>query len=169
MGSDIAAGPSNSVVIDKQGMYWMAGKVIRLPLSASPLLTRRSGKTLAMVRLASPTLVSVTCKTSCMSSDHLDFAHLLTYGVVRGCKVLHAACGGVTHWALAPSDDDDGGVMTIAFGQGASNGQSQLPVPHTITDVLSVFQGELGLGPNESKSATKPTRNQPLTGIDVFQ
>lgn len=35
MGSDIAAGPSNSVVIDKQGMYWMAGKVGRLPLISS--------------------------------------------------------------------------------------------------------------------------------------
>ena len=28
MGSAIAAGPTNSVVIDKQGMYWMAGKVL---------------------------------------------------------------------------------------------------------------------------------------------
>jgi hypothetical protein len=28
MGAAIAAGPSNSVVIDKQGMYWMAGKVL---------------------------------------------------------------------------------------------------------------------------------------------
>ena len=36
MGSDIAAGPSNSVVIDKQGMYWMAGKVGRLPLKRHP-------------------------------------------------------------------------------------------------------------------------------------
>ncbi len=26
MGADIAAGPSNSVVIDKQNMYFMAGK-----------------------------------------------------------------------------------------------------------------------------------------------
>ena len=37
MGSDIAAGPSNSVVIDKQGMYWMAGKAsvvfLRVPRS----------------------------------------------------------------------------------------------------------------------------------------
>ena len=39
----------------------------------------------------------------------------------RGCKVYHAACGGVTHFALAP--DDDGTVMTIAYGQGASNGE----------------------------------------------
>lgn len=30
MGAAIAAGPSNSVVIDKQGMYWMAGKVPKL-------------------------------------------------------------------------------------------------------------------------------------------
>lgn len=28
MGAAIAAGPTNSVVIDKQGMYWMAGKVL---------------------------------------------------------------------------------------------------------------------------------------------
>jgi len=27
MAQGIAAGPSNSVVVDKQGMYWMAGKV----------------------------------------------------------------------------------------------------------------------------------------------
>lgn len=27
MASGIVAGPSSSVVIDKQGMYWMAGKV----------------------------------------------------------------------------------------------------------------------------------------------
>ena len=30
MGRIVAAGPSNSVVIDKQGMYWMAGKVSHL-------------------------------------------------------------------------------------------------------------------------------------------
>lgn len=27
MGAIVVAGPSNSVVVDKQGMYWMAGKV----------------------------------------------------------------------------------------------------------------------------------------------
>ena len=27
MGSKIVAGPSNSIVVDKQGMLWMAGKV----------------------------------------------------------------------------------------------------------------------------------------------
>lgn len=27
MGALAVAGPSNSVVVDKQGMYWMAGKV----------------------------------------------------------------------------------------------------------------------------------------------
>jgi len=29
MGSQIVAGPTNTVVIDKQRMYWMAGKVCR--------------------------------------------------------------------------------------------------------------------------------------------
>jgi len=30
MGARVVAGPSNTVVIDKQGMYWMAGKVCRV-------------------------------------------------------------------------------------------------------------------------------------------
>lgn len=29
-GADVAAGPSNTVVIDNQRMYWMAGKVRRI-------------------------------------------------------------------------------------------------------------------------------------------
>jgi hypothetical protein len=69
---------------------------------------------------------------------------------IMGCKIKHACSGGVTHFALAPEDDEDGGMMTIAWGQNAAN-------------------GELGLGPDEPKSATKPTRNQPLIGIDVFE
>jgi hypothetical protein len=69
---------------------------------------------------------------------------------IMGCKIKHACSGGVTHFALAPDDDEDGGFMTIAWGQNAAN-------------------GELGLGPEEPKSATKPTRNQPLIGIDVFE
>ncbi len=69
---------------------------------------------------------------------------------IMGCKIKHACSGGVTHSALAPDDDEDGGVMTIAWGQNAAN-------------------GELGLGPEEPKSATKPTRNQPLIGINVFE
>lgn len=38
----------------------------------------------------------------------------------------YAACGGVTHWALAPDDDDL--VLTIAWGQNAANGISTAPV-----------------------------------------
>ena len=35
--------------------------------------------------------------------------------------------------------------------------------------MLMSFAGELGLGPEEPKSATKPTRHQPLVGIQVFR
>jgi hypothetical protein len=66
---------------------------------------------------------------------------------IMACKIRFATCGGVTHWAL--TDDDEGGVMTVAWGQNAVN-------------------GELGLGPNEPKSATKPTKVQTLSGVDVF-
>ncbi|KZT10189.1 RCC1/BLIP-II [Laetiporus sulphureus 93-53] len=115
MGDDIVAGPSNTVVIDKQRMYWMAGK----------------------------------WKNTGDGSSGQPYSSFRYIQDIAACKVTHAACGGVTHWALAP-DEDDGGVMTIAFGQGAAN-------------------GELGLGPDETKSATKPIRNQPLIGVDVFQ
>jgi hypothetical protein len=34
--------------------------------------------------------------------------------------------------------------------------------------LIQLDPGELGLGPDEPKSATKPTRNVPLTGLDVI-
>ncbi|KAF9233720.1 regulator of chromosome condensation 1/beta-lactamase-inhibitor protein II [Melanogaster broomeanus] len=108
MGAQIIAGPSNTVVIDRQRMYWMAGKV------------RSSG------------------------SPYSSFRYIQD---LMGCKISRASCGGVTHFAL--STEEDGKVMTIAYGQNAAN-------------------GELGLGPDEPKSATKPTRNQPLAGIEVI-
>jgi len=113
MGARVAAGPSNTVVIDKQGMYWMAGK------------WKNSGE-------------------GSSGSPYSTFRYMQD---IMGCKIRHASCGGVTHWAI--TDDDDGGTMTVAWGQNAAN-------------------GELGLGPNEPKSCTKPIKNQPLSGIDVF-
>ena len=38
----------------------------------------------------------------------------------RGVHVTQASCGGVTHWALA--NEEDGSILTVAFGQGAANG-----------------------------------------------
>ncbi|KAJ3517000.1 hypothetical protein NLJ89_g772 [Agrocybe chaxingu] len=113
MAAGIAAGPSNSVVIDKQGMYWMAGK------------WKNSGE-------------------GSSGSPYSSFRYMQD---IMGCKVLLARSGGVTHWLVTP--DDDGSPMTVGWGQNAIN-------------------GELGLGPDEPKSATKPTRNIPLVGIDVF-
>ncbi|VDC05500.1 unnamed protein product [Peniophora sp. CBMAI 1063] len=114
MGSKVIAGPSNSVVIDRQGMYFMAGKF----------------------------------KTTGDGSGGQPFSTFKVIQDIMGCRIFTAACGGVTHFALSP-DSDDGCTLTIGWGQGASN-------------------GELGLGPNEGKSQTKPAQNVPLTGIDVF-
>ncbi|CDO70139.1 hypothetical protein BN946_scf184783.g23 [Trametes cinnabarina] len=132
MGAFIVAGPSNSVVIDKQGMYWMAGK------------WKNTGD--GEIH-GSPSSRSVTLKLALTGSGGQPFSTFKLIQDIMGCKILYAACGGVTHWAIAQEDD---GVMTIAWGQGAQN-------------------GELGLGPNEPKSATKPLQHKPLTGIDVFQ
>ncbi|KAF9563560.1 RCC1/BLIP-II [Agrocybe pediades] len=112
MGLDIVAGPSSSVVVDKQKMYWMAGK------------WKNSGEGSA-------------------GSPYSTFRYMQD---IMACKVILARSGGVTHWLVTPDDD---GPMTVCWGQNANN-------------------GELGLGPDERKSASKPTKNVPLTGLDVF-
>ncbi|KAJ3530412.1 hypothetical protein NM688_g7713 [Phlebia brevispora] len=114
MAQDITAGPTSTVVIDRQRMFWLAGK----------------------------------WKNTGDGSAGQPYSSFRFMPDIQACKIASAACGGVTHFLLTP--DEDGGVMTICFGQGASN-------------------GELGLGPDEPKSATKPTKNSPLAGIDVFQ
>lgn len=111
---EIAAGPANTVVIDKQNMYWMAGK----------------------------------WKNTGDGSAGQPYSSFRYFQEMMGCNVFAASCGGVTHWALVK--EEDGSITTIAFGQGASN-------------------GELGLGPDEPKSATKPTKHVPLDGIHVLQ
>ncbi|KAG2098284.1 regulator of chromosome condensation 1/beta-lactamase-inhibitor protein II [Suillus discolor] len=113
MGAHIIAGPSNTVVLDKQQLYWMAGK----------------------------------WKNSGEGSSGSPYSSFRFIQDLMGCKISGGSCGGVTHFALTA--DDDGGVMTVAWGQNAS-------------------YGELGLGPDEPKSATKPTSHQPLAGIEVI-
>jgi len=110
----IAAGPSSSAVVDRQKMYWMAGK------------WKNTGE-------------------GSSGSPYSSFRYMQD---IMGCKIYFICSGGVTHWGLAP--DDDGTVMTIAWGQAAAN-------------------SELGLGADEPKSATKPQRHQPLIGVDLFQ
>nr|XP_019044112.1 hypothetical protein I302_07392 [Kwoniella bestiolae CBS 10118]OCF23042.1 hypothetical protein I302_07392 [Kwoniella bestiolae CBS 10118] len=65
---------------------------------------------------------------------------------VMACKVIKASCGGCTHFLTTPEGD---GVMTVGFGQGCVS---------TI----------LGLGPDAGKSATKPVKIEPLSGVDVI-
>ena len=36
-------------------------------------------------------------------------------------------------------------------------------------ELISSFAGELGLGPDENKSATKATKNKPLLEVDVIE
>lgn len=45
MGRAIAAGPTNSIVVDKQGMFWMAGKVSLIYLDFQLILNYISGRT----------------------------------------------------------------------------------------------------------------------------
>ncbi|WVQ84629.1 hypothetical protein IAT38_006784 [Cryptococcus sp. DSM 104549] len=66
---------------------------------------------------------------------------------IMSCKVIKASSGGCTHFITTA--DPEGGVMTVGFGQG-------------------VLYGELGLGPDAGKSATKPVKIIPLENIDVI-
>ncbi|WVR00158.1 hypothetical protein IAU59_007300 [Kwoniella sp. CBS 9459] len=66
---------------------------------------------------------------------------------VMACKVIKASCGGCTHFLTTP--DPAGGIMTVGFGQGA-------------------LYGELGLGPDAGKSATKAQKIEPLSGLEVI-
>jgi len=83
----------------------------------------------------------------------------------RGCKISLARSGGVTHWLVTP--DDDGTPMTVCWGQNAANGSPCLPISSLL--IVHKHPGELGLGPDEPKSATKPTRNATLVGIEIFE
>jgi hypothetical protein len=89
MGAAVYAGPTNSVVIDRQGMFWLAGK------------WKNSGDGSA-------------------GQPYSTFRYLQD---IQTCKMTHAALGGVTLFALAA--EDDGGVMTIGWGQNAANGMSR--------------------------------------------
>jgi hypothetical protein len=74
MGLEIAAGPTNTVVIDRQKMYWMAGKVYKAiffllilhqKMTYLPTFSVNSGRTLAMAQPVNLTLHPDTFKISC--------------------------------------------------------------------------------------------------------
>lgn len=72
---------------------------------------------------------------------------------LMGCKINKAGLGGVTLVAIADEEKSARGeheaTMNIAWGQGAAN-------------------GELGLGFDQPRSATKPQRVNPLDGISIL-
>jgi hypothetical protein len=140
---------------------------------------------LFMVYVAYPLVFSFFCycpfvtsyRPSVFSSFFFFYlTELLAYPLCKGCKILFAACGGVTHCVVTPDDESkDGGNMTVCWGQNAANGICCLFVvvvilawPGLNADFHLFFVGELGLGVDEPKSATKPTKHVPLTGIDAI-
>ena len=73
---------------------------------------------------------------------------------MMGVKVISAALGGVTLFAISEEDatvsGEHGATMNVVWGQNASN-------------------GELGLGEGKPRSATKPMRCEPLDGLCLLQ
>jgi hypothetical protein len=64
LGAKVAAGPTSSVVIDRQAMYYVAGKVsfgLSFIVDMQPTLLPLSGKTLAMVGIH-PGRGNISCR-----------------------------------------------------------------------------------------------------------
>jgi len=113
LGRKVYAGPSCSVVVNAQDMFWLCGKF----------------------------------KATGDGSGGQSWTTFKHVPEIMSCAIHHAALGGVTLWAL--SQNEDGTPLTVGWGQGASS-------------------GELGLGPDEPKSATKPIEIQTLKDIEVI-
>jgi hypothetical protein len=120
MGSRIAAGPTCSVVVDRQGMYWLAGKV-HTCMSYYSFDTEMcySGKLQATGLPANLTRLSVIFKRSCTSSS--EFLYSICSYSCRTCKMSHITCGGVTLFGIGAED----GV--IGWGQNAANSTTFTP------------------------------------------
>ena len=98
-------------------------------------------------------LVFVQWKTTGDGGSGQGFMSFKYLPELMGCKINRAALGGVTLIAVADEEKSARGeheaTMNIAFGQGASN-------------------GELGLGFDQPRSATKPQRCEPLDGLAIL-
>ncbi|KAF5362181.1 hypothetical protein D9756_002116 [Leucocoprinus leucothites] len=111
------------------------------------VLTAISGKTVerASKNIQPEFLIINVIHTGSSGSPYSTFRFIQD---IMGCKISLARSGGVTHWLITP--DDDGTPMTVCYGQNAAN-------------------GELGLGVDEPKSSTKPTKNIPLQEIEIIE
>jgi len=137
-GHSIAAGPTNSVVVDRQKMYQMAGKwkTSGEGSTGQPYTTFRYIQDIMSCKILHVSSGGVT--HWCITPDDEDENPPSSPSLAR-----------------SPGKEKDGDVkrkaqmMTVAWGQNA-------------------FNCELGFGEGEPKSATRPQRVRTLDGVDVF-
>ncbi|PWN41029.1 RCC1/BLIP-II [Ceraceosorus guamensis] len=116
----IYAGPSCSAILDRQHMYYLAGK----------------------------------WKTSGEGGAGQGYMTYKYFHELMGVHCLNVALGGVTLLVTAYEPDagmraDCDATMNVVWGQNAAN-------------------GELGLGPEKPRSATKPIRCEPLDKVSIL-
>ncbi|KAG9017998.1 hypothetical protein FRB90_012666 [Tulasnella sp. 427] len=135
----VSAGPTNSVVVDRQRMYQMAGKWKNSGEGSTgqPYTTFRIIADIMSCKILHASSGGVT--HWCITPDDED-ENQPSSPVFSRTPGLIAQDGG----QLKPIK-----VMTVAWGQNAHN-------------------GELGFGEGQPKSATKPQRVRPLDGVHVF-
>lgn len=143
MGALVAAGPTNSVVVDKQRMYYMTGKVCLNSLfhscrSLPRLQWKNSGDGMlwSLRRIRRFHIVTLIGSSGApyttfryMQDIQFVFRPLISLQMFiccfrRACKVRLVSCGGVTHWLT--TDDEDDSTMTVAWGQNAHNGRTSV-------------------------------------------
>lgn len=171
----ISCGQQHSIAMDEEGycFVWGFGGYGRLGIGAQhdqllpvlvPQFARDNPLTHAAQIVAGPACTVVIdrqrqywlagkWKTTGDGGAGQGFMSFKYLPELMGCKMQHASLGGVTLIAVADEEPSLAGLhkatMNIAFGQQAAN-------------------GELGLGFDKPRSATKPLRCETLDGIAVL-
>ena len=108
---------------------------------------------------------------SCKWSDRVkETPELIELGTFRSCKCTSAAFGGVTLWALTPEENGKSLVVgwQVHYTHYSPPERTGVLIPTDYRGQNAV-NGELGMGEDKPKSATKPVQVETLLDLDIFQ
>ncbi|PWN48238.1 RCC1/BLIP-II [Violaceomyces palustris] len=174
--TQIACGQQHSIAMDEDGLVyaWGFGGYGRLGIGSQqdqllpalvPQFAKENTLTRARKIFAGPTNSAVIdgqkmfwlagkWKNSGEGSAGQGYMTFKYLPDLMGCRIRNVGLGGVTLFCTAEEDPSLRGshdaTMNVAWGQNAQN-------------------GELGLGPDKPKSATKPQRCETLDGISILE
>jgi len=117
----VAAGPSSSVVIDRQGIYYVAGKVRICFSLCRRVLTSpdSSGKTRVMVSHTFGCIARQSLTTVRKAPGDKPYSNFRLLQEIMGADEARVQwrSDGISHWRRT---EEEGDIMTIAWGQNAA-------------------------------------------------